>query len=324
MTNQSSVFKRLSVAIATAATLSLSLWSSSTLAGDPFRPSNSNPHNIGKYTEQAFKAIFEKGNYPDAKRYLQQAEASEPNEPLVYAMRASVAYTDEDKDTLKTYATKTRETAENLARTDPLRGKIYTAVGLFLEGAASFQKDNNPLEALTKLQKVVQYMDEAKKIAPDDPELNLLKGYMDLMLAVNLPFSDPSQGIDQLQKNAKPEYLAERGIALGYRDLKKYDKALDYVQRALAKTPDNPELHHLKAQILHRQGEKQKNPSLLQQAKNDFNAALAKPELLPQSTVKQIFLEQCQNQNQIDNKGRNCRALRDTIQAGAVKLPSLD
>lgn len=313
MTNQFSLFKRLSVTIASAVTLSLSLWSIPTLAKDPFR--STKPHQIGDNTEAAFKAIFEKGNYPEAKGYLQKAEASEPNDPLVYALLASLAYNENEQDNLRKYASLTRQTAASLTRTDPLRGNIYTAVSLFLEGASSIQSDG-PLGAVTKLQKVFQYLDEAKKISPNDPELNLVKGYMDLMLAVHLPFSDPSEGIKQLE-TAKPEYLAERGIALGYRDMKQYDRALTYANSALAKTPNNPEVRALKAQILYRQGK-------FNEAKNDFGAALAKPEILPNGTVKQLFLEQCQNQNKIDNKGRNCRALRDTIQKGAVKLPSLD
>jgi hypothetical protein len=72
-----------------------------------------------------------------------------------------------------------------------------------------------PVGALSKLQKVFQYLDEAKKIDPKDPELNLLTGYMDLMLAVNLPFSDPAQAVEKLEKYAAPSYLAYRGIAVG-------------------------------------------------------------------------------------------------------------
>jgi len=317
---------RISAVIASAITVTISLWPNLILAKDPFRASS--PRNIDNNTEAAFKAIFEQGNYPAAKRYLQQAESAQANDPLANAMRASLAFTENDMNSLKTYADKTLSSAQQLSGTDPLRGNIYTAVGHFLQGSYSFQKDG-ALGAMNKLQQVFQYLDEAKKIAPDDPELNLLKGYMDLMLAVNLPFSDPSQAIEQLEKSAAPKYLANRGMAIGYRDLKKFDKAMDYVNRTLAETPTNPEVRYLKAQILVAQGEKEKNPSLYNNANTDFDAALAKPEQLPKSMVAQIFYERCRNQRRIDNKNRDCRGLRDKIRQeagswGPTKLPPLD
>ena len=48
------------------------------------------------------------------------------------------------------------------------------------------------------LQQVFSELDEAESINPSDPELNLIKGYMDLMLAVNLPFSNPEGAISQM------------------------------------------------------------------------------------------------------------------------------
>ncbi len=70
--------------------IALNLWVSPSLAGDPFR--DREPHQIGDQTEAAFKAIFQQGNYPEAERYLEQAVSKEPNEPLAYAMKASLAY----------------------------------------------------------------------------------------------------------------------------------------------------------------------------------------------------------------------------------------
>lgn len=304
-------------AIATVAALNFLPFAA--LAGDPFRSSNS--HKIGEKTEAAFKAIFERGNYAEAKQFLQEAESKEADEPLIYAMRASLAFMEEDMETLKSYADKTLEKAQKLNGSDRLRGNLYRAVGHFLQGSYSFQKEG-PLGAVGQLQQVFQYLDEAKKVAPDDPELNLIKGYMDLMLSVNLPFSDPTQAIEILEKNGKPLYLVERGLALGYRDLKQYDKAQQYVDKALSKTPDNPELNYLKAQILVKQ-EKQ------QQAKQYFTAALTKPNQMPKSLVGQIFYEYCRNERKIDNKQRDCRALRNKIKEtsgswGPVSLPALD
>lgn len=307
MTNWLPVPKRTVTALASAAALVLGLWVTPTFAKDPFRTNN--PRPIGDNTEAAFESIFKEGNYKGAKGYLQKAEVSESNEPLAYAMMASLAYTTQDLETLKSYATKTLETAQKLKSSDPLRGNLYMAVGHFLEGTYDFKKDG-PVGALSKLQKVFQYLDEAKKIDPKDPELNLMTGYMDLMLAVNLPFSNPDQAIEKLEKFAAPPYLAYRGIAVGYRDLKKYPKAIEFVDRALALTPNNPEVLYLKAQILRNQGKNK-------EAQEFFNRAGTKLEQLPNFSAAQIVYEQCRNQNKIDNgsedKGRNCSEERNKI-----------
>lgn len=297
------------LASATVAVAVLGVWVIPTLAGDPFRVS-SNVRNIGNNTQAAFEAIFKEGNYQQAKGYLSQAESAESSEPLVYAMLASLAYTNKDWETLKGYAAKTLQTAEQLTRTDPLRGNLYTAVGHFLEGSYDYKK-RGPVGALTKLQKVFQYLDEAKKIDPNDPELNLITGYMDLMLAVNLPFSDPAQAIERLEKQGSPNYLVYRGIAVGYRDLKQYPKAMEYVDRALEITPENPDLHYLKAQILVKQGKKQESLPF-------FNKALAKKAQLLNGNVAQITYEQCKVQISLGNSSRDCDAERDLIRDGKI------
>ncbi len=117
---------------------------------------------------------------------------------------------------------------------------------------------------------------------------------MNLMLAVNLPFTSPEQAIEQWQQNAAPRYLVDRGIALAYRDLKQYPEALEYVNRALNSTSDNPEIYYLKAQILHEQGKKEQDQNLVQQAIANFDLALAKKSQLPSSLVKQIKYERSQ------------------------------
>ena len=96
-------------------------------AGDPFR--SREPHKIGDRTEAVFNAIFQQGNYPAAKDALQKAVSSEPNEPLIYAIQASLAYQNQDQTSLAKYSRKTLETGQNLIASEPLRGKIYTAVG---------------------------------------------------------------------------------------------------------------------------------------------------------------------------------------------------
>lgn len=279
------------------------------LAADPFRTQN--PRPIGNKTEAAFRALFEKGNYREAKSQLEQALKSDGNDPLVYGMRASLAYIESDLETMQDYGKKTREVAEKLSQKDPLRGNIYTAVSIFLEGAYQLQKEGTVkggAKALNQLQEVFKYLDAANQIDPNDPELNLMRGYMDLMLAANLPFANPQQAIDRLENQGAPRYLAYRGIALGYRDMKKYDKALEYVDKALAETPNNPELNYLKAQILSTVAQQEKNNQFLQQAKTNFEIALAKPDQLPKTTFLQIFLEHCKNLDRLDNQNRHCRS----------------
>ncbi|MBZ8183260.1 Sll0314/Alr1548 family TPR repeat-containing protein [Oscillatoria salina] len=290
--------KLICVTLISACTLAVSLGSSPVWAGDPFRTND--VRDIPENTEAAFEAIFKQGDYDRALEYLAIAEKSESSEPLAYAMRASLAYTDQDWETLKDYALKTQQVAESLQSQDSLRGNLYLAVGYFLEGAYKYKIDEQPLAALNQLQKVFAFLDEAEKNAPEDPELNLLKGYMELLLAVNLPFSAPEQAIEKFQRNAAPEYLVNRGIAVAYRDLNQHDKALDFVNRALTATPDNPELFYLKAQILLEKGQDENNLSFLQQAVAYFDRSLAKAEQLPSSLVKQIERERRKAQTEVE------------------------
>ena len=272
--------------------VALNLWINPTLAADPFP--RKQPRNIGDKTEAAFKAIFKQGNYQEAQKYLQQAISEEASEPLAHAMKASLAYNNEDLTTLESYSAKTLDTAKKLISSDPLRGNLYAAVGYFLEGALILTREgtvNGAPKALSHLREVYKHLDKAEAISPQDPELNLIKGYMDLMLAVNLPFANPQEAIKRLEQNAGPQYLVDRGIALAYRDLNKYSEALNYANRALEITSDNPELYYLKAQILRQQAEKQKNPELRPEAIAHFDLALEKKSQLPANLVKQIERE---------------------------------
>lgn len=273
----------------------LSLLANPSLAQDPFRTSNPKP--IGDKTEAAFKAIFEKGNYKAAKPLLDQAEAGEP---LAYALKASLAYsnwqTEPDAQKKSGYlnefrslAGQTFESAKQLVSRDPLRGNLYMAVGQFLDGAYIVTTDGivrGTPQALTKLQQAFNYLDKAEKVNPQDPELNLIKGYIDLLLSVNinLPLSSPNDAIRRLEQLAQPRYLADRGLALGFRDLKQFDRALQAVNRAIAAAPDNPELKYLKAQILVRQGKTQESIAL-------FQEALQRRDQLPAGTAAQIDRE---------------------------------
>jgi tetratricopeptide (TPR) repeat protein len=295
---------------AIASVIALGLWIGPTIAGDFFR--SRNPHQIGEHTQAAFTAIFAEGNYPEGQRLLELAKQKEPNEPLVYSMLAAFAYLNEDREAAKNYTQKTLEAADKLAGDDPLRSKLYTSIGNLLASVQTLKK-RGTLGIITKLQPVFENIDEAEKINPQDPELSLIKGYMDLFLAVNLPFADPDAAIERLDKYAAPRYLAERGMALGYRDLKQYSKALNYVNRAINSTPNNPELYYLKAQIQVRLGKQKKSSKLLREANENFNIALQKSSQLPKIIVADIAYEKCENQAKLDNKETNCRNLKAAI-----------
>jgi len=269
------------VAIATIA-------SSPVLAEDPFRTENS--RDIGKHTEKAFKTIFLEGDYKTVREELKIAESEEASEPLIYAMLASLAYTEGDWESIQEYALKTLETAQILSEADPVRGNLYLAVGHFMDGAYLYEKEG-PLNAIEKLQLVFKFLDRAEDSDPDDPELNLIKGYMDLLLAVNLPFSKPEQAISRFEDYAAPNYLVQRGLAVAYRDLQQYAQALKYADKALETAPDNPEHYYLKGQILRQMGKKKKDLKVLEAAQENFALALKKSDLLPDFVLKTLQRE---------------------------------
>lgn len=288
--------------------LSLSLWGFPAWAGDPFRTQNA--RNIGDKTEGAFKTLFEEGNYKQAKNELIEAEKAKENDPLTYALRASLAYTEEDWQNLKIYAQKTIKSAENLKNTDALRSNLYLAVGNFLEGAYIYNQED-PVTALNKLPQVFDHFDAAEAIASNDPELNLIKGYLDLFLAVNLPFSTPEEAITRFQSYGAPNYLVYRGIAVAYRDLDKPNKALPFVEDAIKITPDNPELFYLKAQILRKQDKDGKNLETQKTALQYFDQALAKAEQLPPFILKSLRNERKRTENRIERLSQTGSQAKD-------------
>ncbi|MEB3343714.1 Sll0314/Alr1548 family TPR repeat-containing protein [Okeania sp.] len=310
------VWKQISV-FSSATLVSLNFWITPVI-GDPFRQENQ--IEIGEKTEAAFQAMFEKGDYKQAQNYLKMAESEDMDEPLVYAMISSLYYLDENWELLKLYAEKTIEAGENLIEINPVRGNIYAATGHFLEGGYIVSTEG-PLKgapkALEKLQEVFSHFEAAERINSSDPELNLLKGYMDLMLAVNLPFFDPAKAIETLEEKAYPEHLVYRGLALAYRDLDDLKNALEYIDKTISKVPENPEVRYLKAQILVSQAKDKNNDlSLRKKARKHFNIALAKSNQMPRRLVAQIFFEHCKNLNNIDQGKRPCDPMRDEIRDG--------
>ena len=276
------------LALAGASTVAmLSLLSSPALAGDPFR--SSNEYNIGPNAEAAFEAFFKEGDYIRAQEIIDSALDSESEEPLVHGLAASMAYLDGDFDTMAVHAELTKSTAAALLDTSPLRGHLYSAVGIFLDGAHLMSTQGvarSTPTALGMLQRVFRHLDNAEKIDKTDPELNLVQGFMDLMLAVNLPFSNPEESIERLAQYSSPSYLTYRGIALGYRDLDQISDAMVAVDRALQAAPENPELFYLKAQLQRRQ--QQTADSV-----DSFDKALTYADQLPPETARMIYRERC-------------------------------
>jgi tetratricopeptide (TPR) repeat protein len=213
-------------------------------------------------------------------------------------MLASLAYTEKDWGNIKKYADQTLESAKKLSTTDPVRGNLYLAVGHFLDGAYLYQ-EKGALDAIDKLQLVFKYLERAEASDPNDPELNLIKGYMDLLLAVNLPFSKPEQAIARFESHAAPDYLVERGLAVAYRDLKKYDQALKYADQALKIAPDNPEHYYLKGQILRQLGKQKNSIQILEEAQENFEQALAKSSQLPDFVLETLERENRLTQEKI-------------------------
>lgn len=281
-------FKQTILAISLTITMIVSLSNSSAWAKDPFREKDS--RNIGKHTEKAFKTIFLEGDYKTVSEELNKAESEEPDEPLAHAMLASLAYTEKDWENIKKYAVKTLESAQLLSESDPVRGNLYLGVGHFLDGAYIYEKEG-ALAAINKLQLVFKYLDRAEDSDPVDPELNLIKGYMDLLLAVNLPFSSPDQAIARFESYAAPNYLVERGLAVAYRDLKEYNKALKYADKALETAPDNPEHYYLKGQILRKIGKQENSTQVLAEAVENFELALARSAQLPDFILETLERE---------------------------------
>ena len=257
------------------------------VAGDPFRTDQ--PHDISDTSEQVFYAMFRDGNYTQAREYLQNADTDADEDPLFHALGAAFAYLDQDWDTLADKANLTKSTAADISDSDPLRSNLYEAVGIFLEGAHILQTQGvaqGTPRALGMLQQVFDRMEAAEAIDPNDPELSLLKGYMDLLLAVNLPFANPERAITRLETYGYPSYVAYRGIALGYRDLDRDAEALDAVNVALETAPDNPDLLYLKAQILRRLERTDESIEY-------FDRALEYTDQLPSTTSRQMVFEQC-------------------------------
>jgi tetratricopeptide (TPR) repeat protein len=270
-------------------------------AADPFR--SSNPRPIGADTQKSFELLFREGNFADAVKQIDVALKSEYDEPLIQALRASVAFIREDYLDMKVYGEKTRNSARKLMATDKLRGHIYLAASNLIEAGYVVKAEGltSAGKALPLVQQALDDIKTAQDIDPQDPEVNLVKGYMDMLIASVLPLSDLENALTSLKQYAGPDYVKWRGIALAYRDARKLDPALDAINKALAAAPENPELFYLKGQILWLKG-----GGNLEEARKNYIKALSKAKQMPKPLVGVVSTE-CRNlTNQITGRSDTC------------------
>ncbi len=248
-------------------------------AEDPFR-TGENARPISPETASAFESFFCLGEYANSREKLEAAQAVSPNEPLVTALLAALSYQESDLEAFAQYSTQTRELGEVLQESDPLRGSLYEGVGYGMEAANVIVREGVVLglpRALPILNNLFDSIRAAQTVDPEDPELNLLNGYMDLLL------TNRDKALEQFQL-AGPPYMALRGTALTLRDMGQFDEALEAVDQAIDTSCDNPELYYLKAQILVGQEDDEA-------AVGYFDQALASAEQLPPGLVEQIERE---------------------------------
>jgi tetratricopeptide (TPR) repeat protein len=253
------------------------------IAADPFR-TGTEARPIGSALESAFHDFFRNGSYLNSSQKLKAAELENPREPLVYTLQAALAYMNEQPDKMLSLARKTGTVAQAMGSKDKARSHLYQGLAQGLEGASYYLKDGDAglLKAFPNVSSMLLEIDKARQLAPADPEVNLVVGYVQTILASQKmkPYSDALQSFNK----AKPSYLALRGQALIYRDTKDYSQAQAMVEKALVDAPTNPELLYLKGQIL-----------ALQQKPVDaiafFDKALTLGKQLPESTKKQIRKE---------------------------------
>ncbi|PZU98914.1 MAG: hypothetical protein DCE90_03670 [Pseudanabaena sp.] len=258
-------------------------------AADPFRTSNARA--IGAETQKAFELMFKEGNYASAVKQLDVAIRTEANEPLLFALRASTFYAQEDYLGMQVAGKRVRANAEALRGKDNLRAHIYLAASDLIEAGYIVKAEglSSAAKALPLVQSVFDNIKKAQDIDPKDPELNLIKGYIDMLIASVLPLSDLESALASLKTYAAPDYLKWRGIALAYRDARIPNLALEAVNKALVAAPNNPDLSYLKGQILWMQG-----GSNIPEAKKQFESALKKAKQLNPTLLAEIR-QQCQN-----------------------------
>jgi tetratricopeptide (TPR) repeat protein len=269
---------------------------------DPFRTAAQKPRtSIGDKTTKAFELMFRQGNFPEAVKQIDLALASpqDNRDPLIYAMRASVGFVRNNLDEMRQYGAEVRKQALTLRRTDRIRFHLYTGVSDLIDAGYIFRSQGitSVGRVLPIVNRALDHIRTAQDIDPKDPEVNLIKGFMDILIASAMKGSELDSALVSLRDYARPDYLRWRGIAMAYRDAKRNPEALDAINKAIdsasGKTnppPNqvgNPDLSYLKAQILRMNGKRDESLEY-------FLAALAQARQLPPQTLDAVKIE-CRN-----------------------------
>lgn len=272
---------------ATAVVLSLSL-ALPLYAKDPFRSTKARA--IGNETSTAFATLFRDGNYRGAVPQIDRAVRMNSNEPLAHTMGALVAFLEEDMNTMRQRGASIKRSAQGLQKNDKLRSHIYLAVGDLVEASYLFKSEgiSSVPKVLPLIQNVLSELRTANSIDPEDPELNLLRGLIDILISSVssslIPSNDVETSLTRLRQFSAPDYLRWGGVAVAYRDARQPAPALEAIDKALVIAPQNPILQYFKGQIHWMQGNKT-------EAKRFYQLALTRASQLPDRFIKDVQTE---------------------------------
>ncbi len=257
-------------------------------ARDPFRTTKTRP--IPTETATAFDTLFREGNFRGAIPQIERAIQANDSEPLAHTMGALVAFFRQDMNAMRQAGQSVKQRAQALMSKDKLRGHLYLGIGDLVESAYLFKTEgiSGVPRILPLVQNVLDEMKNAQKIDPTDPELNLLKGLIDIVISsvssAIIPSTDVEASLANLRQFSAPEYLKWGGIAVAYRDAKKTAQAMEAVDKALASAPNNPILSYFKGQIFWVKGN-------IPEARRHYLLTLSKSPQLPDQFVKDVLSE---------------------------------
>jgi tetratricopeptide (TPR) repeat protein len=257
-------------------------------ARDPFRTTKARP--IPSETAIAFDTLLREGNFRGAIPQIEKAVKTNDSEPLAHTMAALVAFFRQDMEGMRQSGQSVKQRAQALMSKDKLRGHLYLAVADLIESAYLFKTEgvSSVPRLLPLVQNVFDEMKNAQKIDPTDPELNLFKGLVDILISsvssAVIPSADVEASLVNLRQFSAPDYLKWGGITVAYRDARKTDLAMEAVDKALASAPNNPVLHYFKGQIFWMQGN-------ILEARRYYLLALSKAPQLPDQFVIDVLSE---------------------------------
>jgi len=273
----------LSLLTVTVMSTALPVW-----ARDPFRTAKA--RSIPAETATAFDTLFRDGNFQGSLPQIERAIKANDSEPLAHTMGALVAFFRQDLNGMRQSGRLVKQRAQALLSKDKLRGHTYLAIADLIESAYLFKTEgiSSVPRVLPLIQNVLDEMKNAQRIDPTDPELNLLKGLMDILISsvstAVIPSTDVEASLTNLRQFSAPDYLKWGGIAVAYRDAKKTTLAMEAVDKALASAPNNPVLSYFKGQIFWVKGD-------IPEARRYYLLTLSKAAQLPDQFIKDVLAE---------------------------------